>query len=104
MNYAQSLSGLFVGSYPQAIGDVEQLRRESAITAVLNLQTDEDMCSVNLNWHFLRALAGREKPSYFQINCCNKVPLTQSILLVSLVTRGSLATDHFSKSGMPTAA
>ena len=50
MNYAQILSGLFVGSHPQAICDVERLRRESAITAVLNLQTDEDMRSVNLNW------------------------------------------------------
>jgi protein-tyrosine phosphatase len=50
MDYAQILSGLFVGSHPRAIGDVERLRRESAITAVLNLQTDEDMRSVNLNW------------------------------------------------------
>ena len=45
MDYAQILSGLFIGSHPQTIDDVEQLRRESAITAVLNLQTDEDMRS-----------------------------------------------------------
>ena len=50
MDYAQILSGLFVGSHPRAIGDVERLRRESAITAVLNLQANEDMRSVNLNW------------------------------------------------------
>jgi protein-tyrosine phosphatase len=50
MDYAQILSGLFVGSYPQAIDDVERLRRESAITAVLNLQTDEDIDSVKLDW------------------------------------------------------
>ncbi len=55
MNYAQILSGLFVGSHPRAIDDVERLRRESAITAVLNLQTDEDMRSVNLNWRPLEA-------------------------------------------------
>jgi protein-tyrosine phosphatase len=55
MNYAQILSGLFVGSHPQAIGDVERLRRESAITAVLNLQTDEDMDSVKLDWRPLEA-------------------------------------------------
>jgi hypothetical protein len=50
MDYAQILSRLFVGSHPRAIGDVERLRRESDITTVLNLQTDEDMRSVNLNW------------------------------------------------------
>jgi protein-tyrosine phosphatase len=55
MDYAQILSGLFVGSHPRAIGDVERLRRESAITAVLNLQTDEDMRSVNLDWQPLEA-------------------------------------------------
>jgi protein-tyrosine phosphatase len=55
MDYAQILPRLFVGSHPRAIGDVERLRRESAITAVLNLQTDEDMRSVNLNWQPLEA-------------------------------------------------
>jgi protein-tyrosine phosphatase len=50
MDYAQILSGLFVGSHPRSIGDVDRLRRESAITAVLNLQTDEDMRSVKLDW------------------------------------------------------
>jgi len=55
MDYAQILSRLFVGSHPRAIWDVERLRRESAITAVLNLQTDEDMRSVNINWQALGA-------------------------------------------------
>ena len=55
MDYAQILSGLLVGSHPRAVGDVERLRRESAITAVLNLQTDEDMRSVNLDWQPLEA-------------------------------------------------
>jgi protein-tyrosine phosphatase len=55
MDYAQILPGLFVGSHPRAIADVERLRRESAITAVLNLQTNEDMRSVNLNWQPIEA-------------------------------------------------
>jgi protein-tyrosine phosphatase len=55
MDYAQILTRLFVGSHPRAIGDVERLRRESAITAVLNLQTDEDMDSVKLDWRLLEA-------------------------------------------------
>ena len=54
MDYAQILSGLFVGSHPRVINDIERLRRESAITAVLNLQTDEDMRSVKLNWQPLQ--------------------------------------------------
>jgi hypothetical protein len=60
MDYAQILSGLFVGSHPRAIGDVERLRRESVITAVLNLQTDEDMDSVKLDWRLLEALSTRK--------------------------------------------
>jgi len=55
MEYAQILPGLFVGSHPRTIGDVERLRQESAIAAVLNLQTDEDMRSVNLDWPPLAA-------------------------------------------------
>jgi protein-tyrosine phosphatase len=55
MDYARILSRLFIGSHPQVIDDIERLRRESAISAVLNLQTEEDMRSVNLNWEPLEA-------------------------------------------------
>lgn len=55
MDYAQLLSSLFVGSHPQTIEDIERLRQDLAITAVLNLQTDEDMKSVGLNWQHLEA-------------------------------------------------
>jgi protein-tyrosine phosphatase len=50
MDYAQILAGLFVGSHPKSIGDIELLRKQSGIAAVLNLQTDEDMKSVKLDW------------------------------------------------------
>ena len=50
MDYAQIIPGLFVGSHPQAIDDIERLRRLSAITAVLNLQTNDDMRAVALDW------------------------------------------------------
>lgn len=55
MDYSQILPGLFVGSHPHAVGDIERLRRESSVTAVLNLQTNEDMDSVKLNWPSLEA-------------------------------------------------
>ncbi len=55
MDYAQILSRLFVGSHPREIDDIDRLRRESGITAVLNLQTDDDMRSMNLAWEPLEA-------------------------------------------------
>ena len=55
MDYAQILPHLFVGSYPGAIEDVAELRRECGITAILNLQTDEDICSRNIPWQALEA-------------------------------------------------
>lgn len=50
MDFAQVLPTLFVGSHPKTIDDIERLRRELTVTAVLNLQTDEDMASVGLLW------------------------------------------------------
>lgn len=50
MEFAQVLPSLFVGSHPKTIDDIETLRRELAVTAVLNLQTDQDMDSVGLLW------------------------------------------------------
>ncbi len=55
MDYAPIIPGLFVGSHPQAVDDIERLLRDSAITAVLNLQTDDDMRSVKLDWPPLAA-------------------------------------------------
>ncbi len=55
MNYAQILPQLFLGPHPQGMDDIDRLRLDSAITAVLNLQTDEDMRSVNLTWEPLEA-------------------------------------------------
>ncbi len=50
MDFAQVLPALFVGSHPKTIDDIERLRSEFAVTAVVNLQTDEDMASVGLLW------------------------------------------------------
>ena len=55
MDYAQILSRLFVGSHPQTTDDIDRLQRDLAISAVLNLQTDEDMAAVNLSWPTLQA-------------------------------------------------
>jgi Dual specificity phosphatase, catalytic domain len=55
MDFAQVLPSLFIGSHPKTVEDVDRLRRELAITAILNLQTGEDMTSVGLAWQPLEA-------------------------------------------------
>ena len=50
MRYAKVLPQLFLGSRPEIPTDIDRLRLESGITAVLNLQTDDDMRAVNLVW------------------------------------------------------
>jgi len=55
MDYAQILPRLFLGSHPQTTDDIDRLRQEAGITAVLNLQTDDDMRAVKLVWEPLEA-------------------------------------------------
>ena len=43
MDVSQILPNLFVGSFPENSEDIDKLRQEFGITAVLNVQTDEDM-------------------------------------------------------------
>jgi hypothetical protein len=55
LTYAQILPRLFVGSHPRTVADIERLRRELGVTAVLNIHTDEDMSAVMLNFPPLEA-------------------------------------------------
>ncbi len=55
MDYVNLLGQLFLGSRPETPADIDRLRLESGITAVLNLQTDDDMRAVNLVWEPLEA-------------------------------------------------
>jgi len=52
---AQILPRLFLGSHPQTTHEIDRLRQAAGITAVLNLQTDDDMRVVNLGWEPLEA-------------------------------------------------
>lgn len=58
MDYHQILPDIFLGSHPQSRDDLSHLRRECAITAVLNLQTDEDICQLKLDWKLLLTCCG----------------------------------------------
>jgi protein-tyrosine phosphatase len=55
MDYAQVTSRLYVGSHPQSIDDIELLQKTLGITAILNLQTNEDMATAKLNWQPLES-------------------------------------------------
>jgi hypothetical protein len=50
MDVDQILPKLFVGSCPANEEDIDRLKEESGITAVLNLQTDDDFHGWNINW------------------------------------------------------
>ena len=55
MDVSQILPNLFVGSFPKSPEDIDRLRREG-VTAVLNVQTDDDMAYWGVNWHRLELL------------------------------------------------
>lgn len=55
LTFAQILPRLFVGSHPRTIADIERLRQELGVTAVLNIHTDEDMSAVLLDFPPLEA-------------------------------------------------
>jgi len=55
MEYVELVSQLFLGSRPETTADIDRLRLDSDVTAVLNLQTDDDMRAVHLVWEPLEA-------------------------------------------------
>ena len=54
MNHSQVLSRVFVGSYPASTEDIDYLKRDFGVTAVLNLQTDDDFDYWNIDWDRLQ--------------------------------------------------
>ena len=61
MNFNQVLPEVFVGSYPETVEDIDQLRQKVGVTAILNLQTDEDMTRLGCDWRKLYAHYRRSK-------------------------------------------
>ncbi|MFO7905052.1 MAG: dual specificity protein phosphatase family protein [Planctomycetota bacterium] len=54
MDFDKILANLFVGSHPESSDDIDGLK-EIDITAVLNLQTDDDFWYLGINWPAQRA-------------------------------------------------
>lgn len=55
MDVSKILPNLFVGSHPSSREDIDRLRKEFGITAVLNVQTEEDFAYWGLDWTGLQS-------------------------------------------------
>jgi protein-tyrosine phosphatase len=59
MNLSQILPKLFVGSCPTTADDISRLKTDYGITAILSLQTDNDLDYCDLDWSRLEACCGQ---------------------------------------------
>ena len=55
MDYSEILPELYLGSCLEHPEDIEHLQRKLGVTAVLSLQTDEDLDELGCDWPRLRA-------------------------------------------------
>lgn len=56
MDYSRILEALYVGSYPKSSEDVRILKEACGITAVVNLQTDDDLRVRGQDWATMEAV------------------------------------------------
>ncbi len=56
IDYNQILPNLYVGTYPQKSEDIQELKDCCGVTAVLNLQTDEDLSERSIDWRAMQAI------------------------------------------------
>jgi hypothetical protein len=56
IDYSQILPNLYVGTYPQKAEDIQELKDCCGVTAVLNLQTDEDLRERTIDWQAMEAI------------------------------------------------
>ena len=50
MNLDQVFPQVFCGSYPETTPDIDRLKQDFGVTAVLNLHSDEDVHDLNVPW------------------------------------------------------
>jgi protein-tyrosine phosphatase len=55
VNHDRVLERVYVGSFPESARDIDRLKHELDISAVLNLQTDEDYERLDIDWPWLQA-------------------------------------------------
>ncbi len=61
MDYTQVLDDIYVGSCPTSREEIDLLKTHLGVTAVLNLQTDDDLQRTNCDWPHLEAYYRRLK-------------------------------------------
>jgi len=69
MNLDRILPNVYVGSCPLDADDVDRLKWQLGVTAVLNVQTDEDMAYWNIDWSFMEELYRQQEIR------CRRVPV-----------------------------
>jgi protein-tyrosine phosphatase len=95
MDYARVLSRVFVGSHPHIIEDIDILQQHLAVTAVLNLQTDEDMVAANLNWQLLESHYRTSAINLFRVPMKEEqVELREKLFECIRALERLLAADH----------
>ena len=55
MDFDQITPGLYLGSCPRTTADIDRLKTECGVTAVLNLQTDEDNRRLAIPWQAMES-------------------------------------------------
>ena len=50
IDYDQILPNLYVGTYPEILEDIQELKDRCGVTAVLSLQSDEDLRDRGIDW------------------------------------------------------
>jgi hypothetical protein len=63
MDYAKILPRLYIGSHPATVEDIQTLQQMLSVTAILNLQADEDMRAIRLDFKPLETHSQRFAPS-----------------------------------------
>ena len=95
MDFAQILPRLFVGSHPATVDDIETLRRNLAATAVLNLQTNEDMAAIGLDFKPLEAHYRTSPIRLFRVPMMEEQPVLREKLPQCIrALERLLAADH----------
>jgi len=85
MDLDRILPNVFVGSCPMDADDVDRLKWQWGITAVLNVQTDEDLANWNIDWPLLEGLYRQHQIQCRRVPVRDFSPETLRILLPDCV-------------------
>jgi hypothetical protein len=84
MDVSQIFPNLFVGSCPTSTEDIDRLKAKFGVTAVLNIQTHDDMAYWGINWDRLEPYyretgveVRRVPPRTSRLPCMRHFPLAQ---------------------------